>query len=179
MKKAAFIGHVHPTAILDSDADVASDVEIGPYSVIGPGVRLGKRTKIGSHVVIQGRTTVGEDNVVFPFATIGTVPQDLKYKGEPSELLIGNRNTIREYVTMNPGTIGGGMVTRVGDNCLFMVGVHVAHDCQIGNGVVMANNATLAGHVVVEQYAVLGGLCAVHQYVRIGKHAMIGGMSGV
>jgi UDP-N-acetylglucosamine acyltransferase len=132
-----------------------------------------------SHAVVDGRTYVGEGTRIFPFASIGLEPQDLKYRGEDSELVIGRNNTIREYVTMNPGTIGGGMVTRVGDNCLFMVGVHVAHDCQIGNGVVMANNATLAGHVVVEQYAVLGGLCAVHQYVRIGKHAMIGGMSGV
>ena len=170
---------IHPTAIVAPGAMLAEDVAVGPYCTVGENVTLGPRVKLISHAVVDGRTHVGEGTRIFPFASIGLEPQDLKYRGEDSELVIGRNNTIREYVTMNPGTIGGGMVTRVGDNCLFMVGVHVAHDCQIGNGVVMANNATLAGHVVVEQYAVLGGLCAVHQYVRIGKHAMIGGMSGV
>ena len=132
-----------------------------------------------SHVVIDGRTTIGDGTRIFPFASIGLEPQDLKYRGETSSLVIGRDNTIREYVTINPGTTGGGMVTRIGDNCLFMVGAHVAHDCQMANHVVMANNATLAGHVIIEDYAVLGGLCAVHQFVRIGRHAMIGGMSGV
>jgi UDP-N-acetylglucosamine acyltransferase len=132
-----------------------------------------------SHAVVDGRTTIAEGTRVFPFASIGLEPQDLKYRGEESALVIGRNNTIREYVTMNPGTTGGGMVTRIGDNCLFMIGAHVAHDCQIGDHVIMANNASLGGHVVVEEYAVLGGLCGVHQYVRIGKHAMIGGMSGV
>jgi UDP-N-acetylglucosamine acyltransferase len=122
---------------------------------------------------------VGENTTIYPFASIGHRPQDLKYQGEPSTLMIGRNNTIREHVTMNPGTEGGGMMTKVGDDCLFMVGSHVAHDCQLGNGVIMANNATLAGHVEVGDYAVLGGLCAVHQFVRIGRHAMIGGMSGV
>ncbi len=134
---------------------------------------------LAAHVVVDGRTTIGDGTRIFPFASIGLEPQDLKYRGEESSLVIGCDNTIREYVTMNPGTTGGGMVSRIGDGCLFMVGAHIAHDCQIGDHVIMANNATLAGHVVVGAHAVLGGLCAVHQFVRIGKHAMIGGMSGV
>jgi UDP-N-acetylglucosamine acyltransferase len=170
---------IHPTAIVAPGATLAQDVVIGPYCVVGEQVALGRGVRLKSHVVVDGRTAVGAGTRVFPFVTIGLEPQDLKYRGEASELVIGSNNTIREYVTMNPGTEGGGMITRVGDGCLFMVGAHVAHDCQIGNHVIMANNATLAGHVVVEDYAVLGGLCAVHQYVRIGKHAMIGGMSGV
>ena len=173
------MSQIHPTAIVAPGAELAGDVVIGPYCVIGGGVRLGRRVSLRSHAVVDGRTTIGEGTRLFPFASIGLEPQDLKYRGEKSELVIGCNNTIREYVTMNPGTAGGGMVTRIGNDCLFMVGAHVAHDCQIGNHVVMANNATLAGHVVVEDYAVLGGLSAVHQFVRIGKHAMIGGMSGV
>jgi len=170
---------IHPTAIVAPGARLGDDVVVGPYCIIGEDVTLGPRVSLASHVVVTGRTTIGGDTRLFPFASIGLEPQDLKYRGEKSELVIGCNNTIREYVTMNPGTAGGGMVTRVGDTCLFMVGAHVAHDCQIGDHVVMANNATLAGHVVVEDYAILGGLCAVHQYVRIGRHAMIGGMSGV
>jgi UDP-N-acetylglucosamine acyltransferase len=170
---------IHPTAIIAPGATLANDVIVGPYSIIGENVVLAAGVSIRSHAVIDGWTTVGEGTRIFPFASIGLEPQDLKYRGEASELVIGRHNRIREYVTMNPGTTGGGMVTRVGDNCLFMVGAHVAHDCQIGNNVIMANNATLGGHVLVEDYAILGGLCAVHQYVRIGKHAMIGGMSGV
>ena len=170
---------IHPTAIIAPGAKLAEDVVVGPYCIIGEDVALGTRVTLRAHVVVAGRTTIGEGTRLFPFASIGLEPQDLKYRGEASELVIGRNNTIREYVTMNPGTAGGGMVTRVGDGCLFMVGAHVAHDCQIGDHVVMANNATLAGHVVVGDYAVLGGLCAVHQYVRIGRHAMIGGMSGV
>ena len=173
------MSQIHPTAIVAPGAELAGDVVIGPYCVIGRDVRLGRRVSLRSHAVVDGRTTIGEGTRLFPFASIGLEPQDLKYRGEKSELVIGCNNTIREYVTMNPGTAGGGMVTRIGNDCLFMVGAHVAHDCQIGNHVVMANNATLAGHVVVEDYAVLGGLSAVHQFVRIGKHAMIGGMSGV
>jgi len=173
------MAQIHPTAIVAPGAMLAETVVIGPYCVVGEHVSLGPHVTLRSHVVIDGRTTVEEATRLFPFASIGLEPQDLKYRGEQSELVIGRGNTIREYVTMNPGTAGGGMVTRIGDGCLFMVGAHVAHDCQIGNQVVMANNATLAGHVVVEDYAVLGGLCAVHQYVRIGRHAMIGGMSGV
>lgn len=170
---------IHPTAIVDARAELGRGVEIGPYAVIGPHVRLMERVRVGSHVAIDGRTTVGVNTAIFPFASIGNIPQDLKYKGEPSELVIGADNTIREHVTMNPGTTGGGMVTRVGNHCLFMVGSHVAHDCQVGDHVIMANNATLAGHVNVGEWAVLGGLSAVHQFVRIGRHAMIGGMTGV
>src|SRR5690606_18178359 len=140
---------------------------------------LEKGVTLKSHVVVDGRTRVGEGTVIYPFASIGTAPQDLKYHGEPSELIIGKNNTIREHVTMNPGTDGGGMKTVVGDNCLFMMAAHVAHDCIIGNRVIMANNATLGGHVVVEDNAVLGGLCGIHQFVRVGCGAMIGGMTGV
>jgi UDP-N-acetylglucosamine acyltransferase len=170
---------IHPTAIVAPGAMLADDVVVGPYCIVGENVVLAAGVTLRSHAVVDGRTTIGEGTSIFPFASIGLDPQDLKYRGELSELAIGRRNRIREYVTMNPGTTGGGMVTRIGDDGLFMVGAHVAHDCQIGNHVIMANNATLAGHVVVEDYAVLGGLCAVHQYVRIGKYAMIGGMSGV
>jgi UDP-N-acetylglucosamine acyltransferase len=170
---------IHPTAIVAPGATLAADVVVGPYCVVGASVVLAAGVILRSHAVVEGRTMIGGGTRVFPFASIGLEPQDLKYRDEPSELIIGSNNRIREYVTMNPGTTGGGMITRVGDDCLFMVGAHVAHDCQIGNHVIMANNATLAGHVVVEDYAVLGGLCAVHQYVKIGKHAMIGGMSGV
>jgi UDP-N-acetylglucosamine acyltransferase len=170
---------IHPTAIVAPSAVVAEDVEIGPYCIVGEGVRLGSGVVLRAHVVVDGRTTVGDGTRIFPFASIGLEPQDLKYSGEPSSLVIGRNNTIREYVTMNPGTAGGGMVTRIGDNGLFMVGVHVAHNCQVGDYVVMANNATLGGHVAIGDYAVLGGLSAVHQFVRIGRYAMIGGMSGV
>lgn len=170
---------IHPTAIVAPSAHLAGDVVVGPYCVVGEHVTLADGVRLMSHVVVDGRTTVGERTRIFPFASIGHEPQDLKYDGEASSLEIGADNTIREHVTMNPGTAGGGMVTRVGDHCLFMVGAHVAHDCQIGNHVIMANNATLAGHVVVEDHALLGGLSAVHQFVRIGRHAMIGGMSGV
>ena len=170
---------IHPTAIISAGAMLSEGVVVGPYCIVGEHVSLGAGVTLQSHVVVDGRTTVGEGTRIFPFACIGLEPQDLKYRGEKSSLVVGCNNTIREYVTMNPGTTGGGMVTRVGDNCLFMVGAHIAHDCQIGNRVVMANNATLAGHVAIEDYAILGGLCAVHQYVRIGRHAMIGGLSGV
>lgn len=170
---------IHPTAIVEPGAELAEGVSIGPYCIVGPHVRLGANVALLSHVVVAGRTQIGEGTRIFPFASIGQPPQDLKYAGEPSELIIGRNNTIREHVTMNPGTAGGGMVTRVGSNCLFMVGAHVAHDCQIADSVIMANNATLAGHVSVGEHAILGGLCAIHQFVRIGRHAMIGGMSGV
>src|SRR5215469_15415020 len=170
---------IHPTAVVAPAARLAENVVIGPYCVVGENVTLGPRITLRSHAVVDGRTTIGEGTRLFPFASIGLEPQDLKYRGEKSELIIGRNNTIREYVTMNPGTEGGGMVTRVGDNCLFMAGAHVAHDCQIGNHVILVNHATLGGHVIIEDYAVLGGLSAVHQFVRIGRHAMIGGMSGV
>lgn len=170
---------IHPTAVVSKGARLAGNVAIGPYCVVGDEVVLNAGVRLAAHVVIDGKTTIGEGTRIFPFASIGLEPQDLKYNGEASSLAIGRHNTIREYVTINPGTAGGGMVTRIGDHCLLMVGAHVAHDCQVGNDVIMANNATLAGHVVVEDHARLGGLCAVHQFVRIGRHAMIGGMSGV
>jgi UDP-N-acetylglucosamine acyltransferase len=147
--------------------------------VVGPDVTLSEGVRLHSHVVVTGRTVIGPNTHVYPFASIGHQPQDLKYKGEPSELVIGANNIVREQVTMNPGTAGGGLITRVGNNCLFMVGAHVAHDCKIGNNVILANNATLGGHVEVMDYAILGGLAAVHQFCRVGHHAMVGGMSGV
>jgi UDP-N-acetylglucosamine acyltransferase len=171
--------HIHRTAIVAPGARLAPSVAIGPYCVVGEQVELGAGVALEAHVVVEGRTTIGADTRIFPFASVGQEPQDLKYRGEESSLVIGCRNTIREYVTMNPGTAGGGMVTRVGNDCLFMVGTHIAHDCHIADHVIMANNTTLGGHVTVEEYAFLGGVCAVHQFVRIGRHAMIGGMSGV
>ncbi len=170
---------VHATAIVDTAAELGTIVAIGPYCIVGPDVVLGDGVTLMSHVVIGGRTTIGANTRIFPFASIGQAPQDMKYKGERSELVIGWNNIIREYVTMNPGTEGGGMVTRVGNNCLFMVSAHVAHDCQIGDHVIMANCSALAGHVEIGDFAILGGLSAVHQFVRIGQHAMIGGMSGI
>jgi UDP-N-acetylglucosamine acyltransferase len=170
---------IHPTAIVAPGARLADDVVIGPYCIIGEHVSLAAGVNLKSHVVIDGRTTIGERTRIFPFASIGHEPQDLKYKGEPSSLEIGRDNTIREQVTINPGTEGGGLVTRIGNHCLLMIGAHVAHDCQVGDHVILVNNATLSGHVVMEDHAILGGLSAVHQFVRIGRHAMIGGMSGV
>jgi len=170
---------VHPSAVVDPAAQLGVGVEIGPFCVVGPRVTLGDRVRLVSHVVIDGLTTIGADTIIYPFASIGHPPQDLKYRGEPSQLIIGVGNRIREHVTMNPGTEGGGMVTSVGDHGLFMVGAHVAHDCRVGDHVILANNATLAGHVTLGDYAIIGGLAAVHQFVRIGAHAMIGGMSGV
>ena len=170
---------IHPTAIIEPGAKIGDKVSIGSFCTVGENVVLGDGCRLLSHVVLAGNTKVGANTHIYPFASIGHPPQDMKYKGEPSTLEIGANNIIREHVTMNPGTEGGGMVTRIGNNCLFMVGAHVAHDGRVGNHVIFANNATIAGHVVVEDYAVLGGLCAVHQFVRIGCHAMIGGMSGV
>jgi len=170
---------VHPTAVIAPTVKLAANVNVGPYCIIDGEVSIGEGTELISHVVISGHTTIGKNNKIFPFASLGYAPQDLKYKGEKSKLTIGNNNIIREYVTMNPGTDGGGMITSVGDNCLFMVSTHVAHDCRIGNHVIMANNATLGGHVVVGDHSILGGMSAVHQFVRIGPYAIIGGMSGV
>ena len=171
--------NIHPSAAVDAKAALGANVEIGPLCCVGPDVVLGEGVVLHAHAVIGGRTTIGARTAVYPFASVGLPPQDLKYKGEPSRLEIGCDTTIRESVTINPGTEGGGMLTRVGDHCLLMVGAHVAHDCDVGNHVIMANNATLAGHVVVGDYAIIGGLSAVHQFVRIGAHAMIGGMTGV
>lgn len=170
---------LHPTAIVDPGAELSSDVEVGPYAVIGAGVKIDRGNKIHSHAVIQGRTTFGEGNVVFPFATVGSAPQDLKYKGEPSELVIGNRNIIREFVSLNPGTSGGGMVTRVGDQNLLMMYCHIAHDCILGSCNVIANGATLGGHVVVDDFVIVGGLVGIHQFVRIGNGAILGAGSMV
>ena len=170
---------IHPTAIIEDGATLADDVSVGPYSIVGKDVRLDAGVRLESHVVVTGHTTVGEGTKIFPFASIGHQPQDLKYGGEASQLVIGKNNLIREHVTMNPGTAGGGLLTKVGDNCLFMMSAHVAHDCQVGDNVILVNNATLAGHVSVGDFAIVGGLSAVHQFVRIGQHAMIGGMSGV
>jgi UDP-N-acetylglucosamine acyltransferase len=170
---------IHPTAIVEPGAELGATAKIGPFCHVGRHVKLGEGVELLSHVVVVGHTEIGDGTRIFPFASIGHQPQDLKYKGEESRLIIGRNNVIREQVTMNPGTEGGGMLTRIGDSCLFMVGVHVAHDCQLGNSVIMANNATLAGHVVVGDFAVFGGLSAVHQFVRVGAYAMIGGVTGV
>lgn len=170
---------IHPTAIVEKGAKLGKGVKVGPFSHIGAHVELGNDCILESHVVIGGHTTIGESTHIFPFASIGLAPQDLKYHGEKSSVTIGKHTTIREHVTINPGTSGGVMKTMVGDHCLLMVGAHVAHDCIVGNHVIMANNATLAGHVEVGDHAIIGGLSAVHQFVRIGAHAMIGGMSGI
>src|SRR4029450_13829906 len=165
--------------LVDRRAEIDSDVEVGPYSVVGACVKIGKGSRIKSHVVIEGRTTLGGGNVIFQFATVGSVPQDLKYKGEPSELIIGNHNTIREFVSVNPGTTGGGMVTRVGDRNLLMMYCHIAHDCIIGNHNVIANGATLGGHVGIEDFVIVGGLVGIHQFVKIGTGAILGAGSMV
>ncbi|MEZ5774416.1 MAG: acyl-ACP--UDP-N-acetylglucosamine O-acyltransferase [Hyphomicrobiaceae bacterium] len=173
------MSNIHPTAIVDGGAEIGEGVEIGPYAIVGPHVSLASGVRLHAHVVVEGRTRIGEGTEIFPFASIGHRPQDLKFKGEPSTLEIGRGNIIREHVTMNPGTEGGGMVTKVGDKCLFMMGSHVAHDCIVGDHVILANNATLAGHAVIGSYVILGGLSAVHQFARIGDYAFVGGMSGV
>jgi UDP-N-acetylglucosamine acyltransferase len=170
---------IHETALVDRRAEIDSDVEIGPYSLVGKHVRIGKGCRVKSHVVIEGRTTLGEGNVLFQFATVGSVPQDLKYKGEPSELIIGNHNTIREFVSLNPGTAGGGMVTRLGDGNLLMMYCHIAHDCILGSHNIIANGATLGGHVVIEDYVIVGGLVGIHQFTKVGQGAILGAGSMV
>ncbi len=170
---------IHKTAIIDNKAKVSSSVNIGPYSVIGPNVEIGEDVIIHSHVNISGNTKIGNGNKIYPFASIGNDPQDLKYNGEETKLIIGNNNKIREYVTINPGTVGGGGLTKIGDNCLFMISSHIAHDCHVGNNVIIANNVPLGGHVIIEDNVVIGGNSDVQQFVRIGKFAMIGGMTGV
>jgi UDP-N-acetylglucosamine acyltransferase len=170
---------IHPTAVIAPGATIGAGCRIGPFCVIGAEVVLGARVTLASHVAVAGITRIGDDTEIYPFASIGHAPQDLKYAGERSELIVGARNRIREYVTMNPGTTGGGGVTRVGDDCLFMMSTHIAHDCKVGNRVIMANCATLAGHVVVEDNVVIGGLSGIHQFARLGRGAMIGGMTGV
>jgi UDP-N-acetylglucosamine acyltransferase len=170
---------IHPTAIIEPGATIGNDVKIGPYCHIGPQVTLGDGVEIMSHVNIWGNTTIGPKTKIFPFASLGHIPQDLKYNGEESRLEIGSNNVIREYVTINLGTNHGGLTTRVDSHCLIMAGCHIAHDCHVGSHVIMANNVSLGGHVEVGDYAILGGHAAVHQFVRIGAHAMVGGMCGV
>ena len=169
---------IHKTAIIDPKAKIFSDVEIGPYCVIGPDVEIGEKTIIQSHVNITVNAKIGKGNKIYPFVSINH-PQDLKYNGEPSNLIIGDNNKIREYVTINPGTAGGGGKTVIGNNCLFMISSHIAHDCQVGNNVIIANNVPLGGHAIIEDNVVIGGNSAVQQFTRVGKMAMIGGMTGV
>ncbi len=170
---------IHPAAHVEQGATIGEGCRIGPFCLIGAGVTLGPGVEVKSHAVITGDTTIGEGTVIFPFATIGEVPQDLKFRGERTALVIGARNRIREHVTINVGTEGGGGVTRIGDDCLLMAGAHVAHDCQIGNRVILVNNAALAGHCVLEDEVIVGGLSGVHQFVRIGRGAMIGAVTMV
>ncbi len=170
---------VHPSAVVEPGAVLGAGVRVGPFCVVGPKVVLAARVELKSHVVVAGDTEIGEDTVVYPFACIGEVPQDLKFRGEASRLQIGARNRIREYVTMNPGTEGGGLITRVGDDCLFMASAHVAHDAQIGNRVILVNGVAIAGHCVIEDDVLVGGLSGVHQFVRIGRGAIIGGLTMV
>ena len=170
---------IHNTAIIDTKAKISKNVKIGPFCVIGPNVEINEGTNIHSHVNISGNTFIGKENNIYPFASIGNDPQDLKFDGEQTKLEIGNNNKIREYVTINPGTTGGGGQTKIGDNCLFMVSSHVAHDCIVGNDVIIANNVPLGGHAHIEDNVVIGGNSAVQQFTRIGKMAMIGGMCGV
>ena len=170
---------IHPTAIINNKTKISNDVEIGPYCIIGPDVELGSKTKLHSHVSIIGNTKIGANNEIFPFVSIGTDPQDLKYKGEKNSIIIGNNNKFREYVNINPGTEQGGTVTKIGNNNLLMVYCHVAHDCNLGDNIVLANNVQVGGHVTIDNYAIVGGSCAIHQYSRIGQLAMIGGMTGV
>jgi len=169
---------IHPTAIIDKKAKISKNVEIGPYSIIGAGVEIGENSIIQSHVSIFGNTKIGNGNKIYPFVSINE-PQDLKYDGELTNLVIGNNNKIREYVTINPGTVGGGGKTVIGNNCLFMISSHIAHDCKVGNNVIIANNVPLGGHAIIEDNVVIGGNSAVQQFTRIGKMAMIGGMTGV
>ena len=170
---------IHQTALVDPRAELDGDVEVGAYSIIGPRVRVGKGTRIRPHAVLEGNTTVGEGNTVFQFASVGSIPQDLKYKGEDSQLVIGHHNTIREFVSINPGTTGGGMVTRIGDRNLLMMYCHIAHDCVLGSYNIIANGATLGGHVVIEDYVIVGGLVGVHQFVKVGSGAILGAGSMV
>jgi len=173
------MAEIHPTAIVDKSVELAAGVTVGPYSIIQGRVVIGHDTHLGPHVVIKDLTTIGSKCEIFQFAALGEIPQDLKFQGEESQLLIGDGNTIREFATMHRGTAGGGGVTRIGDGNLFMAYTHVAHDCQVGNGVIMSNAATLGGHITVEDYAILGGLSAVHQFCRVGRYAFVGGCSAV
>ena len=170
---------IHNTAIIDTKAKISKNVKIGPFCVIGPNVEINEGTNIHSHVNISGNTFIGKENNIYPFASIGNDPQDLKYDGEETKLIIGDNNTIREYVSINPGTAGGIGVTKVGNRCLFMVSSHIAHDCIVVNNVIIANNVAIAGHALIGENVIIGGNSAVQQFTRIGKMAMIGGMTGV
>ena len=170
---------IHPTALIDPAAELAADVEVGPYAVIGPDVRIGRGSKIGAHCVVQGHTTIGEDNTFFQFSSIGAAPQDKKYAGEPTQLVIGDRNTVREFCTFNTGTAQDSGCTRIGNDNWIMAYVHIAHDVQLGSQTILANNATLAGHVHVGDWVIIGGLSGVHQFVKIGAHAMVGFSSAI
>lgn len=171
--------NIHPSAIISSSALIGSNVKIGPFCLVGPDVTLSDNVELKSHVVVEGLTKIGQNTVIYPFASIGQPPQILKYGGEKSQVIIGQDNMIREYVTIQAGSTGGGMVTSIANGCLFMVGAHVGHDCKIGNKVILANYVSLAGHVEIGDYATIGGLAAIHQYVRIGAYSMIGGVSAV
>ena len=170
---------IHHTAIVDKNSRISGNVEIGPYCVIGSDVEIGPNSKLHSHISIKGKTKIGKNNEIFPFVSIGTSPQDLKYKGEKNSIIIGDNNKLREYVNINPGTLQGGTITKLGNNNLLMVYCHIAHDCNIGNGIVLANNVQVGGHVKIEDNAIVGGSCAIHQFSRIGKLSMVGGMTGV
>ena len=170
---------IHHTAIVDNNSKIHDNVEIGPYCIIGPSVEIASNTKLHSHVNIVGNTKIGENNEIFPFASIGTDPQDLKFKGEENSIIIGNNNRLREYVNINPGTSQGGTVTKIGSNNLLMVYCHIAHDCNIGDNIVLANNVQVGGHVTIHDNAIVGGSCAIHQFSRIGNLSMVGGMTGV
>ncbi len=170
---------IHKTAIIDSKAKISSNVKIGAYSIIGPNVEIDENSEIQSHVSIIGNTRIGKNNKIYPFSSIGNDPQDLKFSGEETKLEIGDNNKIREYVTINPGTKGGGELTKIGNNCLFMVSSHIAHDCMVGNNVILANNVPLGGHAEIEDNVIIGGNSAVQQFTRVGRFAMIGGMCGV
>jgi len=170
---------IHSTALVDAKAEIDAQVEVGPFCIVKPGVRIRRGTKLVSHVIVEGSTEIGENCVVHPFSSIGFAPQDLKYKGEHTRLVIGNNNIIREYVTIHRASVGGEGITSIGNNNFLMAYVHVAHDCRIGSHVIMANAATLAGHVLIEDHAVIGGLVAIHQFTRIGSYAMVGGFSGI
>ncbi len=169
------MAQVHPTAVVHPGARLHETVEVGPYAIIGPKVTIGEGSRVGPHAVLEGNTTLGARNTVFQFASVGAVPQDLKYAGEDTRLIIGDENIIREFATLNIGTVGGGGVTRVGHRNLFMNYSHVGHDCIVGNGCIFANSSALSGHVAVEDFVILGGLSAVHQFTRLGKHAFIAG----
>ena len=171
--------HVHPSAVVSPRAELGEGCHVGPFCTVGEEVRLGARVRLESHVVVDGRTEIGDDTHVFPFASVGLAPQDLKYRGEPSETRLGKRNRIREFVTVHRGTEGGGMITSIGDDCLLMAQAHVAHDCLLGDGVIMANAATLAGHVRVADGANVGAYSGVHQFCRVGREAYVGGYSVV